>query len=93
MLAFTNGSNHPVSNGPAGFSDGSSVSSDCSASNGYENASNGHIGAFNRDSNGISDLFPVAAEDFLYLSECELKRINCLKLEEVYQWLAYYAAR
>ncbi|XP_023335504.1 protein arginine N-methyltransferase 9 isoform X2 [Eurytemora carolleeae] len=89
-------SNGLSSNGPTLSSNGCAVSSNghFTTSNGRLTSSNGHLTSSNghiESSNGKLEI--RIPKDLLYLPESELKRINCSKLEEVYQWVAYYAIR
>ena len=89
-------SNGLSSNGPTLSSNGCAVSSNghFTTSNGRLTSSNGHLTSSNghiESSNGKLEI--RIPKDLLYLPESELKRINCSKLEEVYQWVAYYAMR
>jgi len=96
-------SNGLSSNGPTLSSNGCAVSSNghfttsngrLTSSNGHLTSSNGHLTSSNghiESSNGKLEI--RIPKDLLYLPESELKRINCSKLEEVYQWVAYYGMR
>ena len=93
-------SNGLSSNGPTLSSNGCSVSSHRPSSNGHLTTSNEHLTSSNghlksnghiESSNGKLEI--RIPKDLLYLPESELQRINCSKLEEVYQWVAYYAMR